>query len=124
MHVPLEMPVSLKMPVPLKMPVSLKMPVTLKTPISLKMLICSENTKKHVPLKNARFTIKVKCILLKNDGNPISLQERARVKTTNPRKKGKKCEPIVLYKTSDNMQLCRRKWSARLWKREQGHGLL
>ena len=55
-------------------------------------------------------------ILLKNDNNSISLQERACKETKYPQKR-QICEPIVLDKTSNNMQLCMRKWIARWWER-------
>ena len=56
------------------------------------------------------------CFLLKNDESPISLQERACKETTYPKKR-EICEPIVLNKTSNNMQLRWRKWNARWWGR-------
>ena len=45
---------------------------------------------------------------LKNDGNPIPLQERACKETTYPKKR-QICEPIVLDKTSNNIATTKKK---------------
>ena len=49
------------------------------------------------------------CVLSENDPNPITLQERACIETTYPKKR-QICEPIVLAICNSG-----RKWSVRWW---------